>query len=317
MDVHIPSILLGLGVKCLLSWALVLIQRNHTSHRSFLGLFCMSLALVDTLLALSLSALHLQGDVTLLGLRLTRHHVCLLVQIACHTYSVLHWPVLVVTGLDHYLTLSPSSTSANWAQKIPYTVSVGLLWTLALLYVSLAPGIHPVLGNEPHHLLRKCWVFSSSSQISQVAMVLFLTVGCAMLWVHTGFATPSSRGTRPLSWMRVDTRQTDIESRKDIVRQTLWIFLNTWIFFLVFLVFCLVLPVGIPAYLGMNVPWLCFLDSFLIGVVLCIRRSPPQLQKLGPATTDIFCDWSFSIATKSTPLRDPVVTPQDSWKECG
>lgn len=34
---------------------------------------------------------------------------------------------------------------------------------------------------------------------------------------------------------------------------------------------CLVFQVGIPRYLGLNDPWLCLLNNFLLGVVLCVH----------------------------------------------
>ncbi|KAJ8279273.1 hypothetical protein COCON_G00063390, partial [Conger conger] len=104
MDIPMPSLLLALGGKTLLNWAAVFVQRRHMC-RSFLGTFCMSLAVADTLLFLSVSAIFLLGDVRVLGLRVTRHHVCALVHMACLAYSLLHWPVLLLAGLDYWRTL--------------------------------------------------------------------------------------------------------------------------------------------------------------------------------------------------------------------
>uniref|UniRef100_A0A3P8Y9T6 G-protein coupled receptors family 1 profile domain-containing protein n=1 Tax=Esox lucius TaxID=8010 RepID=A0A3P8Y9T6_ESOLU len=254
MDVSIPSILLGLGGKAVMGLALLLFHRSYLNH-SFLGVFSLSLTLVDTLLSLFLSALYFQENMSLLGLHFTRHHICLLAQIAGFTYNCLLWPVAVVTGLDHF-----------WTNKIQGP-AVCLLWIVALVYVILGSGLIPVLGNQSPYQLNRCWVFTSA-HTRRVDGTLLLTLACALVY-------------------------TDRQGRAEVVHQLLWIFLNTWALFLVFLIVCLVCQVEIPGYLGLNVPWLCLLNSFLLGVVLCVRCPAPKLAQ-GSVTTDGFCNWSLS-----------------------
>lgn len=286
MEISVSSILLGLGGKSLLNWTLVLLQRKHLFW-SFLGVFCFSLALVDSLLTLCLSVLYLQGDGNFLGMRLTRHHVCLLVQIFSYIYDVLNWPVLIMTGLDQYWNLLPGSLPALRLQKLSYIAATSVLWILVLLYVFLVSEFYPVLGSEPPELLHQCWVLTSS-QIPQVATMLFLTIACAMLHVHIELPMPSCRGSRQIKTVE--------PSRKDIIGQSLWIFLSTWAFFIVFLAVCLVLPVGIPVFMGFNIAWVCFIHSFLVGVVVCTRWVVPPLTE-SPAITDYFCDWRLFSQT--------------------
>lgn len=221
MEILISSILLGLGGKSLLNWTLVLLQRKHLTW-SFLGVFCFSLALVDSLLTFCLSVLYLQGDCNFLGMRLTRHHVCLLVQIFSYIYDVLNWPVLIMTGLDQYWNLLPGPLPAFRSQKLRYIVATSVLWTLALLYVFLVSEFYPVLRSEPPELLHQCWVLTSS-QIPQVATMLFMAIACAMLHVHLGFPLPRCRGSRQIKTVEM--------SRKDVIGQSLWIFLSTWAYF--------------------------------------------------------------------------------------
>ncbi|XP_046884475.1 probable G-protein coupled receptor 160 [Hypomesus transpacificus] len=285
MEISVPSILLGLGGKSLLNWTLVLLQKKHMFW-SFLGVFSCSLALVDSLLTLSLSVLHLQGDICVLGVRFTRHHVCLLVQIFSYTYDALNWPVLIASALDHFWILLPGPTTASRGLKLCYITATCLLWSLVLLYVFLVSGFRPVFGNEPHHhLLHQCWVLSST-QMPQVSMVLFLTIVCAVLHVLTGLPMPKNRASKET--------KTDAKSKKDTIGRCLWIFLSTWVCFIVLLAVILMLPDGIPAYLGLNVAWLCFTRSFIIGVFVCTRWSTPQLEECS-AFSDYFCNWRLSF----------------------
>lgn len=276
MNISIPSILLGLGVKCLLNWSLVFLQRSHIC-RSFLGVFSVSLAVVDTLLTLSVTTLHLHADghVLLLGLKLTRYHVCLLVQILGQVYSALQWPVVFVAGLDHVFTVTRRMQPSR-ARCLVVTL---FLWYLTVLYVFLLSDFIPVMEDVSYNQIHHCWV-SHTSQVLQVAMFLLLTLGCAALHAGTRlFKTPQK------------------ECCESVVHPALRIFLNTWALFLVFLAVLLLLPMGIPAYLGLNIAWLCFLNSLLISVVLCAVCPASQLtQGLAAAPADSFCEWRFKFS---------------------
>lgn len=294
MNMSIPSILLGLGLKCLINWGMVALQRSHI-WRTFIGVFSVSLALADTTLTLTLTAIHLQGDCFLLGLHLSRHHVCLLVQIVGEMYSVLQWPVVAVAGVDHYCAVSQRSQPAPVRNRTAIcSFLTGLLWNVAFLYVFLLSDFIPVLEDQSPYLLHQCSVFHMP-QILQVAMVLFLTVGCALLILHAGCPIHSYCGPQYLSLKDQIIDQSVTLSRRDIVHQALRIFLNTWALFLAFLAVLLLLPAGIPTYLGLNVPWLCFLNSLLIGVALCAICPASQLaQGLAALPPDSFCNWRLS-----------------------
>ncbi|KAJ8011519.1 hypothetical protein DPEC_G00059060 [Dallia pectoralis] len=346
MDVSIPSILLGLGWKAAMGLALLLYHQSHLNH-SFLGVFSLSLTLVDTLLTLVLSALYFQENMSLLSLHITRHHICLLTQIADFTYNFLLWPVVVMTGLDHYwttntqdpgpiltspcskvkfppsddlrppassiptsitslenteLTLQPRATLTKitrrppaWVSRIAYAAAVCLLWIVALAYVFLGSGLTPVFGNQPPYQLNHCWVFTSA-HTSQVAGAMLLTLACAMVYVHSHKESLMRiyQGHKTLARMRtLSWSYTDRQGRVEVAHQVLWIFLKTWATFLVLLAVFLFCQVEIPGYLGLNVPWLCLLNSFLLGVVLCVRCSSPKLAQ-GSVTSDGFCNWRLS-----------------------
>ncbi|XP_034559430.1 probable G-protein coupled receptor 160 [Notolabrus celidotus] len=286
MNISIPSILLGLGVKCLLNWALVFIQRNHIC-KSFLGVFSVSLAIIDTALTLCAAVVHLPDDgyIFFLGLKLTRLHVCLLVQILGQVYSNLQWPVVILAGLDHFCTLTRRLhiTRARW---LVWLFVSSFLWYLAVLYVFLLSDFNPILEDVTYNQIQQCWVFHSP-QIMQVVIFLLLSLGYAAL--HAGYSNRLMKDQ--------NTDKSTTLSGRDIVKQITHIFLSTWALFLFFLAMLLLLPVGIPAYLGLNVAWLSFLNSILIAVLLCAVCPASQLmQGLAAVPPDSFCEWRFKFS---------------------
>ncbi|XP_039999704.1 probable G-protein coupled receptor 160 [Xiphias gladius] len=299
MNISIPGILLGLGAKCLLSWALVFLQRNHIC-RSFVGVFSVSLAVVDTALTLTFTTIYIDSDghVFLLDLQLTRYHTCLLAQIFGQVYSALQWPVVVVASLDHLCTMSlqPSACGAKW---IVHSVVTVLMWYLAALYVFLLSDFIPVLEDVPHHQMHQCWVFHTT-QISQIAMLLFLVLGCAAL--HAVCSTRLLKNP-PLRGQSTDHSRT--HSRTNVAGQALRIFLDTWALFLILLAVLLLVPMEIPAYLGLNVAWLCLVNSFLIAVLFCVVCPTSQLANGSAAVPpDSFCEWRLNLAWEQRTEHD-------------
>lgn len=71
--------------------------------------FSVSLAVVDT--TLTLFTIHGGGSAHLLGMLLTRYHVCVLVQILGQVYSALQWPVVVFTVTQR---AQPAILRARW-----------------------------------------------------------------------------------------------------------------------------------------------------------------------------------------------------------
>ncbi|XP_073348225.1 probable G-protein coupled receptor 160 [Pagrus major] len=293
MNVSIPSILLGLGGKCLLNWTLVFLQRKHIC-KTFLGVFGVSLAIVDTTLTVCVTTVHTHTDgyVLLLGSKLTRYHVCLLVQIVGQVYSALQWPVVVLAGLDHFCTvtlrLQPTTAMARW---FVWVLVTAFLWHLTALYVFLLSDFTPVMEDVPHHQIQQCLVFHTS-QILQVAMLLLLTLGCVAL--HAGCSARLFKNS-PMNDQITDRSRA--HTRRSVVHQAVHVFLNTWATFLVFLAVLFLPPMGVPAYLGLNAAWLCFLNSLLIAVVLCVVCPASQLaQGLAAVPPDSFCEWRFKFS---------------------
>lgn len=147
------------------------------------------------------------------------------------------------------------------------------------------------MEDVPHHQIHQCFVLHTS-QILQVAMLLLLTLGCAAL--HAGCSTRLFKN--PLKDQV--THQSRAHARRSVVHQAVHVYLNTWALFLVFLAALFLAPVEIPAYLGLNAAWLCFLNSLLIAVVLCVVHPASQLdQGLAAVPPDSFCEWRFRFSS--------------------
>ncbi|XP_017580958.1 probable G-protein coupled receptor 160 [Pygocentrus nattereri] len=255
MEVSIPALLLLLWLKALLNWLVVLTQWPHMV-RTFSGFLCISLALVDTFLDVVVTQVFFMENFSIFGLHFTRYHICLLVQAAGFIYGVLHWPAFLLIGVDSYFT--ESTTEVPWPRKLTHTCGSLLLWVLATFYVFWRPDSSPIMEDE-----HQCKL-TSRSQSSQVATVVLLALAAVLVCT----SVLQEKGRR-------------FQSQANL-RCSVSAFLSTWSPFLVLLAFLLGSQVEIPAYLDMNVPWLCLLHSFHITLTLrscsCLLCSP-KMQK--------------------------------------
>lgn len=277
METSIPSLLLVLWLKGLLNWLVVVVQR-HYMIRSFSGFFCISMALIDSLLSFVLTAIFYLEDFNISGWHFTRYHVCLLTQIACFIYSVLHWPVFLLVGLDNFWTLSSSSIHTSWKQKLTYIAGVCLLWILAALYVFWEPDFVQLLEDDEKH---QCELFSSP-QSSQILVALLLTVTCVFLYSQAPFE----------KWRVQLFLHSTQQSCMVCLRRAMHTFLSTWASFLVLMIISPLLQIEMHAHLQLNVIWLCFVNSFFFALALC-GRSITSTSKKRDTITDGFCSWYF------------------------
>ncbi|XP_037837986.1 probable G-protein coupled receptor 160 [Kryptolebias marmoratus] len=249
-------ILLTLGGKCLLNWVAVFLQKRQIC-RSFLGVFSVSLAVVDMALTFSFTKVYFHGDelVIVFGHLMTKYDVCLLVQLAGHISRVLQWPVVLMASVDHLCSgtrrLEAISSRPAWVIHSSATV---LLWLLTALYLLLQYDFVPDISKRD---VLRCRVFHSL-QVLHITLLLLLVLACTALFSLI----------RPFPKSQI-TNQRQTPCRRSFVQQTLQDFHHTWTPFLVFLAGLPFLPVGIPSYLDLNVVWLHFLNSLLVAIVLC------------------------------------------------
>lgn len=299
MNISIPSLLFGLGGKCVLNWALLFLQKDHL-WSCFVGVFGISLAIVDTILTLIVTFIHLQADSNILGVRLTGYHVCLLVQILGYIYSALHLVIIILTSLEHILIVSQrlqhGALKMTW---IFYVFVTFLLWTLAFIYVFLLSDVYPVLEDVAHFQIYHCWI-TSSSGILEITMLIVFWAFCCITWHGLKHLCQIINNPHVSFAVAIKSR---IQSRFIFICKVCRIFLDTWAYFLLFLFLHIVLTVEMPAYLGLNCAWLCFINSLLIGVALCVAHPRFELaQGLAAVPPDSFCEWrvKFSLAADNT-----------------
>ncbi|XP_076149783.1 putative G-protein coupled receptor 160 [Alosa pseudoharengus] len=293
MDLSIPFLLLVQGINTLLNWSLVLLV--HQSHlgltSSFMGTFCASLTLVDTLFTVVELTIYRLQDFSLFGVRFTTQHICLLVQIAGFVYSTLQWPVLFAAGLDHYGSFPVGSKQTCRNLKLNYAACAVVLWAVALLYVFLGSGCHPVVEDSPHLLLDHCLTQRNWTS-SHISFALLMTVACIRLYAR--MMVSKDKPKEEANRHPVQKSQNCDHSRLHILDQALITFTRTWAAFLILMVVILVWQIDVPSHLMMNVPWLSFLNSFLISVSLCTHYQKLNAYKI-LTFTDGICQWNFAF----------------------
>lgn len=234
------TLLASLWMKTLLNWVVLLVQKGHVG-RSFWGAFCVSLALGDTLLHLSLTCMFLLEDVQVFTLHLTKYHVCVLVQAACSVQGLLHWPVFILSALDILWRSRCSCPSPM--QTLVHASATFLLWTLATWYVLTMPDPHPLTRDQDDHItLQLCNVVggAQSRQVAWASLLMLAGVACYISLAR-----------------RLNTEQ---------LRECACHFLSTWSSFLLLLLFILVSGIEVPPYLEMNGVWLCFIHGLHAAV---------------------------------------------------
>ncbi|XP_075405019.1 putative G-protein coupled receptor 160 [Tenrec ecaudatus] len=262
--------LITLGKTVLNVLTLGLTRKTACHH--FMGYFCISLALIDLFLLVSISIISYFRDFVLLGIRLTRYHICLLTQIISFTYGFLHYPVFLIACIDYYLIFSKTIQRPFKCQKLLYLLAVILVWVLVLAFVLGDPGIYQSLSAQdasPYHC-----PFYVSAQSFWVSSSMVLVLGLVLLtfWSEV---TALVRAIRVTSYMN-DTvlyfpfpphSEYAVNPKQTVLPKLTVCFLGTWLPFVLLQVIILLLEVQIPAYIEMNIPWLYFVNSFLIATL--------------------------------------------------
>lgn len=119
MDTSVPSLLLVLWLKSLLNWLVVVIQR-HYMIRTFSGFFCISLALIDSLLSFVLSAIFYIAGVCLLW-----------ILAALYVFWVPEVPLLLGDDEKHQCKLFSSPQSSQVLVALLMTVTCVIVYSYA------------------------------------------------------------------------------------------------------------------------------------------------------------------------------------------
>ncbi|XP_075720157.1 putative G-protein coupled receptor 160 [Rhinoderma darwinii] len=272
--------------------------RHRNVRDSFLGYCCISLVIVDFALLFAISAIHYFQDFTILGFRFTNYHICLFTQIISHTYGILHLPFFLASGLDYYLTIVKSIHIPCGCSGLLYTACVLLLWTGAFTIVLFSSVGSPELDIGQSSYLCN---FYNSSQSFYLSICLVCTISMALAFCCLEIVT-ILKSLKVISYAKNTVvlfsfppgERWPVQRGKSLMAALLFSFLGTWAPFVIFQIIIFVMCAHIPGYMDMNVPWLYFMNSFLIGVSFGLKY--PDLQVTEKTfSIDPFISWKYCV----------------------
>ncbi|XP_068135395.1 probable G-protein coupled receptor 160 [Hyperolius riggenbachi] len=273
--------------------------RHRKVSASFLGYCCFALAAVDFALLFAVSAIHFFQDFSIFGVRFTSYHTCLFTQIISHTYGILHLPIFFISGLDYYLTIV-KPVKISWIfLHLLYVVVMLLMWITAFTYVLLqSPPKAPEVHSEKTAHICTFYISNQSFYLSAtlvLAIVLVIAVCCTQIvsFIKSLKVLSYARNTVVL-FSFPPGNQWPIRGRKRLLTALVFSFLGTWGPFVVLQMIIFALCAHIPAYMDMNVPWLYFINSFLIATAFGLKY--PDLQMTDQTlSSDPFIGWKYCI----------------------
>ncbi|KAM4040752.1 putative G-protein coupled receptor 160 [Anomaloglossus baeobatrachus] len=271
--------------------------RHGNVSASLLGYCCISLAIVDFVLLFAISAIHCFQSFTILGFRFTNYHICLLTQIISHTYGILHWPFFLASGLDYYVTLV-KSVHIPYCSRLLYLACVLLLWTGAFAYVLISPLVSLELDTGQSTYQCNFYISSQSFYLSTclVCAIFMALIVCysETLTFLKSLKVMSYANNIVILFSFPPGNVWPVQGGKRLMATLLFSFLGIWALFVVFQIIILLLCAHIPGYMDMNVPWLYFMNSFLIGVSLGLKY--PDLQVMeNTFSRDPFIGWKCCV----------------------
>ncbi|NXP33725.1 GP160 protein, partial [Leiothrix lutea] len=312
LEISYMLVLIMLG-KVLLDFFMLQIKPKPVKV-SFMRYFCISVALLDFTLLLSLCFIFCFEDFALWGVRFTGYHICLLTQITSLTYSILPLPVYLVAALDYFTTVPQTSQSPKRGQKLFYVFAVAVVWISAFFCTLQVPAVSEELEMQNLVSPAQCPVSGSlQSYWVSCAMVLLLATALLARWKEVTTMLLSARplslsSQRVLMLPYVPHKNKTTSFEWQLLSRLLLCFLGTWAPFVVLQVVVLLLGVQIPAYVEMNVPWLCFINSFLLAAAYWCRCHDVELTEEG-WSTDPFVSWKFCFVPFNKESTEPADKP--------
>ncbi|NWT78409.1 GP160 protein, partial [Lanius ludovicianus] len=310
LDISYTLVLIMLG-KVFLDFFMLQIKPKPVKT-SFMACFCISVALLDFTLLLSICFIFCFEDFALWGMRFTKYHICLFTQITSLTYGILHYPVYLVAALDYYTTVSQTSQFPKTARKLLYVFAVVVIWISGFFSTLKVPAVSEELEMQNSVSPSQC-PLSGSPQSFSVSCAMVLLLGTALLarWKEVTTMLLSARllsfSTQPvLMFSYVPNNNTCFKWQ--LLSRLLLCFLGTWAPFVVLQVVVLLLGVQIPAYVEMNVPWLYFINSFLLAAAYWCRCHDVELTEEGWCT-DPFVSWKFCFMPFNNESTEPADKP--------
>ncbi|NWI66151.1 GP160 protein, partial [Todus mexicanus] len=294
LEMSCMLLLIMLG-KVFLDFFMLQVKKKNV-RVSFMGYFCVSLALLDFTLLLSMSFIFLFEDFALWGMRFTKYHICLLTQVTSLTYGILHYPVYLMAGLDYYTTIAQTSQFPRRARQLLYVFAVVIIWISGFFCILKVPVTYEEPDVQNRFSPYQC-PLRASTQSYSVSCAMVLLVGTALVACRKEVLTMLlsvrvvSFASQPiLLFSYVPNNNTCFKWQ--LLPRLLVCFLGNWAPFFLLQLIILLLGAQIPAYMEMNVPWLYFINSFLIAVVYWCRCHNIELTE-ETWSTDPFVSWKF------------------------
>lgn len=261
----------------------------------FMGYFCISLALLDFTHLMNIAFISYFEDFALWGMRFTKYHICLFSQIISFMYGIMHYPVCLLCFLDYYMTIAQNSKPANIGQRLFYILVVVFIWISVLFYVLKVPAVSAELEIQNHFFTCPLYISVQSYWLS-LAILFVICVALVICWSEI---ITMVRTVRIISFtsetVLIFSSASDCYCtvcKKQLLTRLLICFLGTWAPFVFLQMIILLLDAQIPAYMEMNVPWLYFINSFLIATTYWFRCHDIQLTER-TWSADPFVSWKF------------------------
>ncbi|NXO79707.1 GP160 protein, partial [Sitta europaea] len=276
---------------------------------SFMGYFCVSVALLDFTLLLSMCFIFCFKDFALWGVRFTEYHICLFTQIASLTYGLLPYPVYLVAALDYYTAVPQTSRFPDRGRKLLYVFAVLVIWIAGFFCTLQVPAVSEELELQKSVSPSRCPLSGSLQSYSvSCAMVLLLATALLARWKEVTTMLLAARllsfSSQPVLMFPYVPTNTTTCLKRQLLSRLLLCFLGTWAPFVVLQVMVLLLGVQIPAYVEMNVPWLFFTNSFLLAAAYWCRGRDVELAEEGWCS-DPFVSWKFCFMPFNNESTEP------------
>lgn len=292
---------------------LTLGMRRKSNYQNFLEYFCISLAFIDLLLLVNISIISYFRDFVLLGIRFTKYHICLFTQIISFTYGFLHYPVFLIACIDYCLNFS-KTTKLPWkCQKLFYFFTVILIWISVLTYVLGDPAIYQSLKAQEVSSYQCPFYVSIQSYWLSFSMVMVLFMAFISSWSEV---IALVQAVRIASYMNETIlyfpfsshSSYTISSKKTLLPKFIICFLSTWSPFVLLQVIILLLKVQIPAYIELNIPWLYFVNSFLVATMYWFNCQKLDLRETA-LPMDPFVNWKCCVIPFTIPNIERIEKP--------
>ncbi|KAJ7324158.1 hypothetical protein JRQ81_017178 [Phrynocephalus forsythii] len=271
--------------------------RRQTVCDSFMGYFSISLAFFDLVLLVTMSFISYFQNVMFWGVYLTKYHICLLAQITAFSYGLLHYPVFLATGLDYYFTITHTSKNLTMGCSSLYAFAATFMWISVLCYVLNLPGSTIGLDVNHYSSAQQCPFYISSQTYWLSLGMLFITCLVLVLcWTEVRHTVRSvkvmSLETETVFFFPYVPECSQRSCAKHLLTRLLICFMGTWAPFLFLQALIILLGAQIPAFIEMNVPWLYFINSFLIAIICWVRRQHIRLRE-DSWDVDPFVSWKY------------------------